>query len=151
MTVDSSKLKALLARASTDVEEGVVPSCQIAVGFEGEVVAFEAFGDATLDTRYHVFSCTKPMVASALWVLMGEGSVDITLPVADYVAGFGDNGKHAVSVEHLLLHTSGFPNATLLPPAWDTAEGRRAAFSGWELSNEAGTAYEYHPTSAHWV
>ncbi|MGH9180634.1 MAG: serine hydrolase domain-containing protein [Acidimicrobiales bacterium] len=149
--VDAARLDALLVRARLEVDEDVVPSCQVAVGFDGEVIAFEAFGDARLDTRYNVFSCTKPMVASAAWVLMGEGSLDITRPVADYLSGFGAHAKQAVTVEQVLLHTAGVPHATLLPPAWDTSRTRLDAFASWELSHEAGAAFEYHPTSAHWV
>jgi CubicO group peptidase (beta-lactamase class C family) len=149
--VSAGKLDDLLARARREVDEGVLPSCQVAVGLDGEVIAFEAFGDATLDTRYSVFSCTKPIVASTAWVLMGDGRLDVTSPVVDYVPEFGANGKDAVTVEHLLLHTSGFPSETLMPPQWSTREGRLAAFAAWTLKWEPGTAFEYHPTSAHWV
>ena len=151
MGVSAAKLDDLLARARCEVDEGVLPSCQVAVGLEGEVIAFEAFGDATTETRYSVFSCTKPLVASTAWVLMGEGRLDVTRPVAEYVPEFGANDKQAVTVEHVLLHTSGFPSATLMPPEWDTREGRLAAFAGWTLKWEPGTRFEYHPTSAHWV
>lgn len=133
------------------MDEGIVPSCQVAVGLGGDVVAFEAFGDATTDTRYSVFSCTKPIVASAAWVLLGEGRLDLSRPVADYVPEFAPMGKHVVTVEQVLLHTSGFPHAALMPPAWETRAGRLAAFEGWTLEWEPGTAFEYHPTSAHWV
>ncbi|MGH9166138.1 MAG: serine hydrolase domain-containing protein, partial [Acidimicrobiales bacterium] len=151
MGVDAGKLDALLRRAGREVDEGILASCQLAVGYAGELVAFEVFGDATTRTRYHAFSCTKPMVAAAAWVLMGEGSLDVSRPVADYLPAFGANGKVAVTVEQVMLHTSGFPDATLLPPAWDTRQGRQAAFADWTLSYEAGTAFVYHPTSAHWV
>ena len=151
MGVSAGKLDGLLARARRDVDEGILPSCQVAVGLGGEVVAFAAFGDATTDTRYSVFSCTKPIVASAAWVLMGDGRLDVAKPVADYVPEFATNGKHVVTVEQLLLHTSGFPSETLMPPEWDTREGRLAAFGAWKLKWEPGTAFEYHATSAHWV
>lgn len=151
MGPDAGRLAALLARATREVDEGIVPSCQVAVGYGGEVVAFAALGQAGEDTRYHVFSCTKPMVASAVWVLMGEAALDVAHPVAEYLPGFEANGKGAVTVEHVLLHTSGFPHATLLPPAWDTTASRREAMAGWGLDFVPGTAFEYHPTSAHWV
>lgn len=151
MGVSAGKLDGLLARARRDVDEGIVPSCQVALGLGGDVVAFAAFGDATADTRYSVFSCTKPIVASAAWVLMGDGRLDVAKPVADYVPEFATNGKHVVTVEQLLLHTSGFPSETLMPPEWDTREGRLAAFGAWKLKWEPGTAFEYHATSAHWV
>ncbi|HET7488063.1 MAG TPA: serine hydrolase domain-containing protein [Acidimicrobiales bacterium] len=151
MGVPRQKLDALLARAREDVEEGVLPACQVALGLGGEVVAFETFGDATPDTRFSVFSCTKPIVAAAAWVLMGEGRLDVSRPVVEWIPEFGTHGKEAVTVEHLLLHTSGFPDETLMPPDWNTREGRLAAFADWKLKWEPGTAFEYHPTSAHWV
>ena len=149
--VAAGKLDDLLARARREVDEGILPACQVAVGLEGEVIAFETYGAATPDTRFSVFSCTKPVVASTAWVLMGDGRLDVSRPVAEYVPEFGTHGKEAVTVDHLLLHTAGFPGATLMPPEWDTREGRLAAFASWELKWEPGTAFEYHATSAHWV
>lgn len=145
------KLEALAARARREVEEGTIPSCQMALARESEVVALEAFGDSTAATRYNVFSCTKALVAGAAWALVGDGRLDVSKPVVDYVPEFGTNGKHVVTVEQLLVHTAGFPRAYVGPPEWDTSEGRVAAFRRWELGFEPGTAYEYHATSAHWV
>lgn len=149
--VARAALDALLARARQDVEEEVLPACQVAVGLGGEVVAAEAFGDATVDTRFSVFSCTKPIVAAAAWALMGDGRLDVASPVVAYVPEFGTNGKDAVTVEQLLLHTCGFPREALMPPEWSTRAGRLAAFADWKLAWEPGTAFEYHATSAHWV
>ena len=42
-----STVAELLESARTDVEAGSVPACQIAVARDGEIVAFETFGDAT--------------------------------------------------------------------------------------------------------
>lgn len=151
MGVDAAKLDALLARARREVDEGILPSCQLALALDNELVAFEAYGDASTTTRYAAFSCTKPMVAAAVWALAGDGAVDLAERVVEYVPAFGTNGKDVVTVEQVLLHTSGFPHAPLLPPPWETREGRLAAFAGWELAWAPGTAYEYHPTSAHWV
>ena len=36
----------------------------VAVGLDGEVVWAEAFGAATTDTRYAMFSCTKALIAA---------------------------------------------------------------------------------------
>ena len=151
MGPSQAKLDALLARARREVDDGLLPASQVAVGFGGEVVAFQAAGDATTSTRFSVFSCTKPIVASTAWVLMGEDRLDPALRVADVIPEFGTNGKDAVTVEQLLLHTSGFPQETLMPPQWDTRAGRLEAFADWTLQWEPGTTFEYHATSAHWV
>ena len=151
MPIDAAKVDALLARARREVDDGLLPSCQVALALEGELVAFETFGDATPDTRYHVFSCTKAFVAAAVWALIGDGLIDVQQPVITYIPEFGTNGKDVITVEQVMLHTAGFPHAPLGPPDWDTREGRVAAFARWRLNWEPGTSYEYHATSAHWV
>lgn len=149
--LDRTAVDALLARARRDIDDGLLPSCQLALAIDGEVVVHEAFGSATTSTRYLVFSATKPVVAAVVWQLIGEGIVDPSTRVADVVPELGTHGKAAVTLDHVLQHTSGFPRAPLGPPRWETHEGRRAAFAEWRLNWEVGSRYEYHPTSAHWV
>lgn len=151
MTIDRARVDKLLERARREVDEGLLPSVQVALAFEGEIVAEEVFGQATLDTRYCLFSATKPFVASTVWTLVAEGAIDLEAPVAASVPEFGENGKSAITVEQVLLHTSGFPQAPLGPPAWNERSTRLERMARWRLNWEPGTRYEYHPTSAHWV
>ena len=151
MGIDSGALNNLLTRARREVDEGLLPSVQIALAKDGELIVDEVYGDATPDTRYVVYSCTKAFVAGAMWALIGDGLVDVSKPAAEYVPEFGTNGKDVVTVEQVMLHTGGFPHAPLGPPEWATPEARREAFARWRLNWEPGTSYEYHPTSAHWV
>jgi CubicO group peptidase (beta-lactamase class C family) len=151
MGIDTAKVAALLARARREVDDGFLPSAQVALARDGELIEFEAYGDATTDTRYVVFSCTKAFVAGAMWALIGDGLVDVQRRVVDYVPEFGTNDKDVITVEQVMLHTSGFPHAPLGPPQWATADGRRVAFARWRLNWEPGSSYEYHATSAHWV
>jgi CubicO group peptidase (beta-lactamase class C family) len=150
-TIDRSRVKKLLERCRREVDEGLLPSCQVALGFEGEIVAAETFGDARAEDRYCIFSATKPFVASTVWTLVAEGAVRVADPVTAYFAEFGANGKGAITVEQVMLHTSGFPHAPLGPPDWYERPKRVARMSAWRLNWEPGTRYEYHPTSAHWV
>jgi CubicO group peptidase (beta-lactamase class C family) len=150
-TLNQAKVDALIARARREVDEGLLPSAQVALAKDGELVACETFGAATPDTRYAVFSCTKAFVAGAMWGLIGDGLVDVAKRVVEYVPEFGTNGKDVITVEQVMLHTAGFPHAPLGPPLWETPEGRRQAFAKWKLNWEPGTSYEYHATSAHWV
>jgi CubicO group peptidase (beta-lactamase class C family) len=57
----------------------------------------------------------------------------------------------AVTLEHLLTHTCGFPRAPMPPLEGATSSGRRARFARWRLDWEPGSRTEYHPTAAHWV
>jgi CubicO group peptidase (beta-lactamase class C family) len=149
--IDAGRLDELRTRVRREIDAGLLPSCQFALAKNGQLAAFEAVGDAGSETRYVIFSATKAFVASASWLLIGEGSLDVDQRVAEYIPEFATNGKDVVTVEQVMLHTSGFPRAPLGPPAWADRDRRLEAFTKWRLNWEPGTAHEYHPTSAHWV
>jgi CubicO group peptidase (beta-lactamase class C family) len=144
---------ALVTRARREVDAGIVPSCQLALARDGKVEDQVTLGAATAgdESRYVIYSATKPVVASAIWQLLAEGSLRLEDKVADHIPEFAANGKDVVTVEQVLLHTSGFPLAPLGPPAWADRESRVAAFAKWRLNWEPGSRFEYHATSAHWV
>ena len=149
--IDGDKLDELRARVRREVDQGRLPSAQFALARHGQLAAFETFGAASNDSRYAVFSVTKAFVAGAAWILIGDGRLDVSRRVAEYVPEFGTNGKDVITVEQLMLHTSGFPHAPLGPPEWADRQSRLEAFAAWRLSHEPGTVYEYHATSGHWV
>lgn len=148
--LDDTKVSALLARARREVDDGLLPAAQIAIGFEGAVVVDETFG-APPESRFVPFSCTKAVIGAALWQLVGEGTVDLTAPVVEYVPAFGTNGKEVVTVEQVAMHLGGFPMAPLGPGRWDTRESRLESFAKWRLTLAPGETYMYHPTAGHWV
>ncbi len=149
--LDQAKVDALVARARREVDDGLLPSVQLALAYEGELVVNEVFGDATADSRYCLYSATKAIVASAFWTLISDGLVDISRPVAHYLPEFGANGKETVTVQQVLLHTSGFPNAPLPPAEWADQDKRLARLASWRCEKDPGTRFIYHATSAHWV
>ncbi len=143
-------LDELIGRAHRLVTAGVTPACQLAVARDGKLLAYETFG-ADDDTRFCVFSATKPIVASMMWLLIAEGRIDPTRRVAEYVPEFAGHDKGIVTVEQVMLHTAGFPNATIDPLDGADPQRRVARFAQWELEWEPGTRFEYHALSAHWV
>ena len=149
--IDALALDDLVARAQREIDEGLLPSCQLAFARDGNLAVWITLGAAAAGSRYVIFSATKPVVASAMWILMGEGVLDVTRPVAELVPEFGTNGKDVITVEQVMLHTSGFPRAPFAALDWDDRERRLARFGQWRCNWEPGTRFEYHPTSAHWV
>jgi CubicO group peptidase (beta-lactamase class C family) len=147
---DEIEVAPLREAAEHEIAEGLT-ACQLAVARAGEVVWTESFGTADADTRFAVASATKPIVSSAIWLLIGEGKLDISRPVVDYAPEFGANGKEAVTVEQVLLMTCGFPTAQMDPAEGADPERRMARLAAWELEYEPGTKYVYHGGSAHWV
>jgi CubicO group peptidase (beta-lactamase class C family) len=149
--LDDERLAGLRSRVQHAIDKGPLPSIQIALARNGKLALFETFGAADNTTRYNIFSCIKPVVASAIWRLMGEGLLEVDRPVADYIASFAANGKQAVTVEQVLCHTAGLPRAPMAAPDWWTTAGRLERMGQWRLNWAPGSRMEYHPLSAHWV
>lgn len=158
--IDPEKLEAVFARAKRDVDDGILPSAQIAVARHGKIAGMRTFGSAvqggadrpaTDETLYVFFSCTKAIVASAVWLLFESGDLRLDERVADIIPEFGTNGKDVVTVEQLMLHAGGFPYAPMPISAWEDREARLARFSQWRLTWPPDSRFEYHATSAHWV
>ena len=149
--IDAEKLAAVVARVRREVDEGLLPSAQIAVAREGALALFETFGNATNDTLYCVFSSTKAITSAAAWLVIEAGDLSTDEAVAAIVPEFGANGKEAITVEQLFLHTAGFPQAPFHPADWFDRDRRLRRFATWRLNWQPGARFEYHPTSSMWV
>ena len=149
--VDAERLDDVLQRVRQEVDEGLLPSAQIAVAREGRLALFETIGEATDENLYCVFSSTKALTSAAAWLLIEAGDLRVEEKVADIVPEFGTNGKDAVTVEQLFLHSAGFPSAPFRPTDWFDRDRRLARFASWRLNWEPGSRFEYHPTSSMWV
>ncbi len=149
--VDAEKLAAVVDRVRREVHEGLLPSAQIAVAREGKLALFETFGNATNDTLYCVFSSTKAITSAAAWLVIEAGDLRTDEVVASIVPEFGTNGKEAITVEQLFLHSAGFPQAPFRPRDWFDRARRLERFASWRLNWPPGSRFEYHPTSSMWV
>lgn len=158
--LDPEKVEALFQRAEREVKDGLLPSVQIAIARNGKVGAMRTVGrarqdgvekPATNDTLYVIFSCTKAIMSSAAWLLIGDGKLDANEKVAAIIPEFGTNGKENITVEQVLLHVSGFPNAPYPQADWGDRKKRLERFSKWRVEWPVGSKFEYHPTSGFWV
>src|SRR4051812_45052994 len=102
--VTALDVTALREAAQQEITDGL-RACQLAVARNGEVVWTESFGDATDASRFLVMSATKPIVASAAWMLIGEGTLELDRRVADYIPELATNGKDAITVEQVFIMT----------------------------------------------
>ena len=160
MHLDSKVVENLLKTARGLVKSGALPSFQLALGLDGEIVLFESYGEAvhgaqnrgvSSDTLYAGFSTTKALMAAATWLLLQEGKLSLDRPVYEIIPEFGSKGKNAVRIEHLLTHTAGFPNAPFHPFDWLSEGKKQARFSSWRLDYEPGSRFIYHSMSSMWV
>ncbi|HUR59493.1 MAG TPA: serine hydrolase domain-containing protein [Opitutaceae bacterium] len=75
--------------------------------------AFEfarGYGHAKVDTPFLIASPTKPMTVSAVMWLRERRQLELSDPVGKYLAHFKGDGREAVTIKHLLTHTSGLPD-----------------------------------------
>jgi CubicO group peptidase (beta-lactamase class C family) len=158
--LDPQKVDALFERAAREVNDGLLPSCQIAIARNGRVGAMRTLGHAvqggddrpaTNDTLYTIFSCTKAIMSAAAWLLIGEGKLDVRERAAEIVPEFGSNGKDVITVEQLFLHTAGFPNAPYAQSEWMDRAKRLERFAKWRPEFPPGSRFFYHPTASFWV
>lgn len=149
--IHPGRLQILLERVREDVEHGPLPSAQVAVAKDGNVVAFETYGAATPATRYITQSAGRPLLAACVWKLMSDGLLDVDETVASVIPEFATNGKDVVTYRQVLTHTGGFPMAPIRYPAMKDRAQRLEAMARWRLSYEPGTEMRYHLTSAAWV
>jgi CubicO group peptidase (beta-lactamase class C family) len=157
--LNPDKVQALFDRAERDIKEGVLPACQIAIAREGRIGAMGTFGravqggtekPATDETFFDIMSCTKAITSSAAWILIQEGKLHPQDTVAKYIPEFANNGKEAVTLEHLLTHTSAIPTAPGAQKEWGDKQRRLARFAQWRLEHPAGEKFTYHIAANFW-
>ncbi len=139
------------------------------VADKDKVLSLEAVGFADVaakkamptDALFWIASQSKPITAAALMILVDEGKVSIDDPVTKYLPEFRDQWlaveqdaehvllkkpKQAVSVRHILSHTSGMPFKSVLEqPTLDLLPLRDAvrSYAMTPLQSEPGTKYQY--------
>jgi CubicO group peptidase (beta-lactamase class C family) len=149
--IDPRRMALFLDRVRLEVDQGFLPSAQVAVARRGRLVAFETYGDSDPGRRYILQSAGRTVVAGVVWKLISDGLLDVAERVADIIPEFATNGKELVTVEHVLTHTAGFPFAPLGYPKMLERDRRLEAFARWRLDWEPGSRLQFHLTGAAWV
>lgn len=109
------------------------PGAVVAVGHRDALVHVAAFGRQTYeadapavtpDTIYDVASLTKVVATTTMaMILVDEERLDLDAPVASFLPRFVGRDKEAVTVRHLLTHSSGLD---WWAPLYEEARGREA-------------------------
>ncbi|OLT48405.1 hypothetical protein BJF85_12900 [Saccharomonospora sp. CUA-673] len=95
------------------------------------------------DTIFDMASVSKLFTALAVMQLVERGDVELSAPVTRYLPAFGSHGKDEITVEQLLVHTSGLEATMPLWKDYPDRDSRIGAVLGAEPVNEPGTEYEY--------
>ena len=62
------------------------------------------------NTKFNICSMGKIFTAAAIMILVQEGKLELNVPIKNYLPDFPDNNYKAITVHHLLSHTSGLGN-----------------------------------------
>jgi len=91
------------------VRSGEVSAAALLVR-RGDFEFARAYGKAQVHTPFLLGSPTKPMTVSAVLILRDRGQLQLSDPVSKYLPQFKGDRREAVTIKHLLTHTSGLPD-----------------------------------------
>jgi D-alanyl-D-alanine carboxypeptidase len=129
-----------------------LPGLALAIVRDGTVVKLQGYGVAdvrrsmpvTPDTVFKIGSVSKPLIATAVMLLVQDGRLSLDDPVSKYLEGTPDSWT-GITIRHFLTHTSGVVREA---PAFDpfkvqpVADVIRSAYP-LPLRFPTGTKWEY--------
>jgi CubicO group peptidase (beta-lactamase class C family) len=142
------------------IAEERYPGAQIAIARHGKLAFERHFGLARIgtnmamreDTPCRLYSNTKVITAAAIWLLVEDGLLSFNDRVTEHIPEFARNGKAAITVQQVLTHQAGFPNAPVMPPeSWEDHQLLKRLVCDYTLEWTPGSRLHYHSYSAHWV
>ena len=94
--VSSKRLEKVSQAMQAEIEQKRLPGAVVMLSRKGKLVYAQAFGklnngsDAPMqiDSLFRIYSMTKPMVSTALMMLVEDGKVQLTDPVSKYLPSF---------------------------------------------------------------
>ncbi len=146
-----------LATLAVRALDGRVPGAAVAVRQGTQTVLSACYGHADLewqipvtpDTVFRLASLSKPMTALTVVLLARDGVLDLDAPLRAYLPEYPAHAA-AVTVRHLLTHTSGIPNFVTAPDFASTISRLdhtdaelRARFADLPLHWTPGERYGY--------
>jgi CubicO group peptidase (beta-lactamase class C family) len=98
----------------------------------------------TTRTLFDAASLTKVIAtAPSVMLLAQEGKIDLDARLTSYFPECANGGKEAITVRHLLTHTSGLPSGLPAKPAWSGDETAHALACSQVVTNPPGTLFRY--------
>lgn len=123
--MDEARLGRLVEAMREDIERDRYFGGVIAVGRHGRLALHEAVGYADSartrpvkkDSVFSLFSTTKALTGVLVLRAIERGQLALTTPITEVVPEFSGRGREAITIYHLLTHSSG------LPSVWSAREG----------------------------
>ncbi len=109
-------VRELTAAVQRELAAAETPGAAVVLVGDGQVmfssgIGYQDIGRTTTldhDGQFYIYSVTKPLLAVATLQLVGEGRLDLDVPVQEYIPELAIEAP--VTVRQLLSHTSGVPD-----------------------------------------
>jgi len=116
--MDPKRLRHLMAVMREDIDADRYLGGCIAIGRHGKLELHEAIGHADAerkrpvkkDSVFSLFSVTKAITVVLVLRAIERGQLALTTPITDVVPEFSGKGREAITLFHLLTHSSGLPS-----------------------------------------
>lgn len=131
-----------------------IPAVSVAVVRDGKIVLLKSYGvanlewnqPATSETLYQMASATKPLVGTALMLLVEDGKIHLDDPVSHYLPDAPAAWKD-ITIRHLATHSSGLKNFDV-GTNWDSVEQAVKASANLPLEYAPGEKSQYGSSDA---
>lgn len=139
------------------IKRNGLPGASIVIVKDGKLVYEKGYGHdsegkpLTEKSLMRIGSVSKSFTAFSVLKLVDEGKVNLDHPVVKYLPELtmDDIRLQKVTIRHLLSHTSGIPNPTIIPPA-NTLKAGVARLQDWKLNWQPGDKYLYNNAN-YWI
>jgi CubicO group peptidase (beta-lactamase class C family) len=133
------------AASSIDAARG---TCLVAMR-DGKIIGEWYWGGRTPSTRTIGYSTSKPLTAAVVGAAEKMGLLRLDQSVADFVPEWRGTPKAAITIRHLMTHTSGLSTAGFnLAQVLTTSAGNSTSVAvGLPLGTTPGTRFDYDPSS----
>jgi CubicO group peptidase (beta-lactamase class C family) len=116
--MDAARLADLMAVVREDIANDRYFGGVLAIGRHGKLALHEAFGHADSkhtrpvkkDSVFSLFSVTKAFTVVLILRAIDRGQISLTTPISELVPKFSGRGREAITIYHLLTHSSGLPS-----------------------------------------
>ncbi|EHB66061.1 MULTISPECIES: serine hydrolase domain-containing protein [Paenibacillus] len=134
-----------------------LPGASIVIVKDGEIIHAQGYGHdsegspITEHSLMRIGSVSKTFTAFAILQLVDEGAIQLDDPVIRHLPKLtmDDNRFGQVTIRHLLSHTSGIPNPTIVPKA-DTLEQGVSRLHSWKLQSNPGERH-FYSNANYWI
>lgn len=156
--IPSAALERLRDHLRQLVEQQRIVGGELLVIKSGRTVLNMALGwkdrDAELALQsgalYCVRSMTKPVVGTAIQLLIDQGRLQLNTLLKDILPAFDSDATGKITIEHLLTHSAGFPLSTMRQPmsAYRSLDQVAAEAASADLQFKPGEGFQYSDASA---